>query len=169
MADLETGIQTSEADEAAATTQEKVFTQDDLDAIVADRLRRERKKYADYDKYKKAYEAGLSDEQNAKSALEEMRARVAELEAEKSARDERDAHTALVEKVLADKGIDHKFAPLLTADDEEGLIKQALLISETPSFSEVSRKEGGRPAAVQSGGTPEEIFKEWADSNLPVF
>ena len=51
----DTAIQDAGTQDAQAQTPEKLFTQDDLDAIVADRLRRERKKYADYDKYKSAY------------------------------------------------------------------------------------------------------------------
>ena len=39
-----------------STAEPKVFTQDQLDALIADRLNRDRKKYADYDEVKKKAE-----------------------------------------------------------------------------------------------------------------
>lgn len=38
----------------AASAGERTFTQADVDRVVADRLERERKKYAEFDNYKKA-------------------------------------------------------------------------------------------------------------------
>ena len=162
MADEVTANETETTD-----TQAKVFTQTDLDAIVRDRLTRERKKYADYDKYKAAYEASLTQEEKTQQTLAEMTQRISELEAEKTAREELDAHKALVKKVMDAEGIDYKYAPLMTAKDEDGLKAQAQLLSATATFSEPSKNERRKPSdAPQSAA---EAFGEWLQDNDLIF
>ena len=80
--------------------QEKTFTQEELNAIVADRLARERGKYADYDDLKRDAEAYRAKQEADKTELQKARERIAELEAEQ------------------------------TADTEEAMTEQAKLIGE---------------------------------------
>ncbi|WP_348623014.1 scaffolding protein [Paenibacillus peoriae] len=64
------------------TTPPKTFTQDELDQVIADRIARERKKYADYDELK----TKLSDFEREKEEREKEKMSVTErLEAEKTA------------------------------------------------------------------------------------
>ncbi|EEX49269.1 hypothetical protein GCWU000246_00001, partial [Jonquetella anthropi E3_33 E1] len=72
----------------AASAGEKTFTQADVDRVVADRLERERKKYADYDALKaakaeldKLKEGQMSELDKAKQGLGAAQAKVTELEA----------------------------------------------------------------------------------------
>jgi multidrug efflux pump subunit AcrA (membrane-fusion protein) len=67
----------------------KTFTQEELDRIIAERLKREREKYADYDQLKKdaeelrkRREAEMSEAEKAKAAKEEAEAKLKAKEAE---------------------------------------------------------------------------------------
>lgn len=126
--------------------QDKTFTQDELNAIVADRLERERRKYADYDDLKRDAEAYRAKQEADKTDLQKAQERIAELEAEQDERKRKDEHAALVAKVMAEQKVDAKYASLLTADDEDGLVAQAKLIGER--FADPVSTEGGKPPQV---------------------
>ena len=94
----------------------KTFTQAELDAIVADRLARERAKYPDYEtlkdkaaKYDTAEQAGKSELQK---ATEQAAALKSELDGLKKANQLREIR----ENVAKEKGVPSN---LLTADSEE--------------------------------------------------
>ena len=126
--------------------QEKTFTQEELNAIVADRLERERKKYADYDDLKKDAEAYRAKQEADKTELQKAQDRIAELEREQGERKKKDEHAALVAKVMGEQKVDAKYASLLTAEDEDGLVAQAKLIGER--FADPVPREGGKPPQV---------------------
>lgn len=126
--------------------QEKTFTQDELNAIVADRLARERSKYADYDELKTKAEAFDKAAEESKSELEKAKERIAALEGERDARNKRDEHAALVRKVANDMKVDAKYVQLLTAETEEALVEQAKLIGER--FAEPVPSESAKPPIV---------------------
>lgn len=126
--------------------QEKTFTQEELNAIVADRLERERKKYADYDDLKKDAEAYRAKQEADKTELQKAQDRIAELEREQGERKKKDEHAALVAKVMGEQKVDAKYASLLTAEDEDGLVAQAKLIGER--FADPVPNEGGKPVQV---------------------
>lgn len=83
---------TNTVDENATqgATAEKTFTQAEMDAIIGDRLKRERAKYADYDevkakaaKYDEAEEAGKSELQKAVERAEKAEGALKALENER--------------------------------------------------------------------------------------
>lgn len=101
---------------------EKTFTKTELDAIIGDRLARERQKYGDYDslkakaaEYDKAQEASKSELQK---ATEKAGALQKELDALKAANSTREAR----EKVAKEMEVPIE---LLTASTEEECKKQA--------------------------------------------
>ena len=105
-----------EPNPTGGTGPEKTFTQAQLDAIVAERLARDRKDRADYDELKaKAAEldalkeAGKSALEKAQSQAADYKAQLEALQAETKRRDARD-------KVAAETGIP---AGLLNGDTEE--------------------------------------------------
>lgn len=134
-----------------ATDQGKTLTQAEVDRIVADRITRERKKFADYDDLKK--KASEFDKiQNAnKSELDKAKDRetalAVELQKYKVAEVRRAAASAA--------GLDPEFADFITAADEEEATEQAKKLAERLKASAKSApdlKQGTRtsPPAPRS-------------------
>ena len=103
-------------------TPAKTFTQAELDAIVADRLSREKSKYADYADLQK--KAKLYDEakENEKTELQKAQEKSKKLEEELNSLKEADKIRDIHEKVAKEKGVP---ASLLSGTDEETCKKQA--------------------------------------------
>ena len=100
----------------------KTFTQAELDAIVADRLSREKSKYADYaDLQKKAKLYDEVEEKN-KSELQKAQEKSAKLEKELNDMKKANETKDIREKVAKEKGVP---ASLLFGTDEETCKKQA--------------------------------------------
>lgn len=139
----ETVNQETEVPEHQGTT----FTQGQLEAILADRLARERAKYADYDDIKS--KAALYDQaQDNKQKLQQAQSELSALRAQVTARDARD-------KVAADTGVP---AHLLTAETEETCRAQAetLLAWRGQRDNYPSLQDGGAPRAPTT--TKEDIM-----------
>lgn len=123
-----------------------ITTQEDLDRVLGDRLKRERAKFADYDELK-AKAARLDELEAAnKSELEKANERAAEAEevARKAAAD------ALRLKVALRHGISDEDAELfLTGHDEETLTRQAERLAAATS----DRKKKG-PVVPGEGSSP---------------
>lgn len=137
MSDTEQQSEAPEQPEQPGATeqQEQTFTQADVDRIVADRLKREREKFKDYDALKeKASEAKTAED------------RLAELEKRYE-----DAETrALRANVASEYGISAEDRDLfLTGSDEETLTTQAKRLAERES----ERKKRNNYAPAE-GATP---------------
>lgn len=74
---------------------DRTFTQDELNAVVSDRLRREREKYADYDDLKAAKARLDGIEQERLSELEKAQKRLADAEQERDEARQRAQDTAI--------------------------------------------------------------------------
>lgn len=105
----------------------KTFTQQELDAIIGERLSREREKYADYDslkdkaaKFDQLEEASKSELQKAQEQAAEFKATAENLKNEIATRNAR-------EKIATEKGVP---AYLLTGATEEECTKQAEALLE---------------------------------------
>lgn len=140
---------------------EKTFTQEEVDAIVGDRLKRERGKYADYDAMKeKAEKFDALEEQN-KSELQKAVERAdtlqAELEALKSANSVRDIR----QKVADSTGVP---VSLLTGSTEEDCETQAKAIIEFSHPSGYpSVRDGGEVTKRVGKLSTRDQFAEWAE------
>ena len=146
--------------EQTAEQPEKTFTQAEVDAIISDRLKREREKYADYIDLKD--KAGKYDEVfkahgEATKEAESLKAKLAELQKKIETRDVRD-------KVSAETGVP---VQLLTGETEEECKKQAEIAmafrGTAPKYPSVP--DGGevhRPGA----GTTREQFADWFENNV---
>ena len=146
--------------ENATENTEKMFTQAELDAIVTERLKRDRQKYADYeslkekaDKFDQMEEANKTELQK---AIEKSDALQNELEKIKAANMIRDIRT----KVAEETGVP---ANLLTAATEEDCKEQAKAILEfsTPKGYPVIR-DGGEVTHTGKSTTRQQ-FAEWAN------
>jgi len=115
-------------------TSEKTFTQAELDAIVGDRLKRERAKYSDYEDLKTKAAAFDAAEEASKSDLQKANERAdalqAELDAMKRARQEQE----LRDRISQETGVP---ANLLRGTSEEDLRAQAEAIK---GFAQTTNK-----------------------------
>lgn len=125
---------------------EKTFTQSEMDAILGDRLKRERAKYADYNDLKA--KAAKFDEAEAASKSELEKAVERAEKAEKALEDMK-AEAAIAQaraEVAREKGVD---AELLRGETREELEAHADLIKSyiegAPKYGQV--KDGGEPPA----------------------
>ena len=134
------GTDQAQSPSAEGSGRERTFTQDEVNAIVQERLKKERAKYEGYDEAKaRAEEAdGLSER------LEALTKERDELAAEKARRE-------LVDKVAADTGLPRELVAALSATDEEGLASQAELVrSQIPAHPARTDDGGGAAAAPRS-------------------
>lgn len=109
------------------TTQgaEKTFTQADVDRIVAERLQRDRAKYADYDDIKSKAEKFDAMEEASKTELQKATDRANKLQAELDKRKKEDGVRVIREKVAKETKVP---VSLLTGETEEACTEQAKAI-----------------------------------------
>lgn len=143
---------------AAEPQAERTFTQSEMNAIIQDRLARERNKYADYDALKAkaqqfdaAEEAGKTELQKATERAEKLQQQVDALTKANSLRD-------LRAKVANATGVPES---LLSGETEDACTAQAQAILDfaKPNGYPVV-KDGGEPVRRPTGSTREQ-FAEW--------
>lgn len=145
-------------------TEPKTFTQDEVNAIVADRLNRERSKYADYEnlkvkaqKYDEAEEASKTELQKATERADALQKQVDALVSANSIREVR-------EKVAKETGVP---ADLLMGEDEETCKAQAqgiLSFSQPQKYPNV--KDAGEVTKKLIKAEPREQFAQWFNDNI---
>lgn len=115
----DTNMVENNATQGAPAEPEKTFTQAEMDAIIGDRLKRERAKYADYEELKtkatafdEAQEAGKSELQKAVEERDRYKAQLDQYAEEK-------AHAEQVAKVAAETGVDAALLARMSGDVEE--------------------------------------------------
>lgn len=151
-------------EEKTVTQEEKTFTQAELNAIVADRLSRERGKYSDYEELKAkaaqfdaAEEARKTDLQKAQEQAEAYKAQLDALIKQTAARDARD-------KVAAETGVP---ASLLTGETEEVCKAQAdaiLKFKGNASPYPDTHDAGGQTHS--GGGKTRDQFADWFKTQI---
>lgn len=141
----------------------KVFTQEELEKIIAERLERERKKYKDYDElkkvaeeYKKMKEAQMTEEEKLQSKLAELEAAVLEKELE--------VQEAMIEKtkmkVAMEIGLPADALDFISGSTEEEIREAAEKFKNLlgGNYSKVGKPSA--PATAQSGS------KVWTRSEI---
>lgn len=143
---------------------EKTFTQAELDQIIADRLKREREKYPDYDSLKEKAARLDQIEEDAKSELQKATERAEKLQAELSAMKHTEEVRSIRDKVAQATGVP---ASLLTGETEEACTEQAagILSFKTSGNGYPAVKDGGEITTTIKGTTRQQ-FAEWADEAL---
>ena len=145
----------------APVKQEKTFTQDEVNAIVEGRLKKESAKYSDYEDIKsrlKAFEdADKSELEIAKEQLGILQKQIDDMNQEKAIRSVR-------EKVSKDIGVP---AELLQGTTEEECMEQAYAIlqfkNNSPKYPTI--KDGGEITDNLQGNEVEQ-FKDWLNQSL---
>lgn len=154
---METVNQEEKKTNVEETEQKKTFTQEELDAILADRLSRERNKYSDYEAIKeKARKFDEAEDAN-KTELERANEKANQLETELNALKESQRILSIKNKVSTETGVPIN---LLSGTDEEACRLQAKSILDFAKKSDNGYpivKDGGETR--KSGITKEEILK----------
>ena len=96
-------------------TQEKTFTQEEVNAIVSQRLERDRAKYADYDSLKEKATKFDEMEEARKTELQKATEKAEKLEAEINSMKEAETIRTMKEQVSKETGVP---TSLLTASSE---------------------------------------------------
>ena len=144
--------------EETTNTQERTFTQAELDAIVQDRLKRERDKYSDYDALKEKAQQYDEAKEAEKTELEKATERAAALQTELDGLKHFNEVRALRDKVALATGVP---AALLSAETEEELTEQANKILEFAKPNAYPTvKDAGEVARVGKK-SPEDQLADW--------
>ena len=141
-------------------TVEKTFSQSELDAIISDRLKRERDKYADYDSLKEKATRLDEIEEASKTELQKATERAEKLESELTQLKRAEEIRQIREKVASTTGVP---ASLLTGETEEACAEQAAgILSFKTSAPYPTVKDGGEIQKTIEGTTKQQ-FAEWAE------
>lgn len=139
------------ATQGAPAASERTFTQAEMDAIISDRLKRERAKYADYNelqakaaKFDEAEEASKSELQKAVEERDKYKAEIEKLNAEK-------ARAEQVAKIAAEKGVDAALLARMSGDVEENADFLKSQLESKPKYEAVHDGGEAKPttAAVE--------------------
>ena len=138
------------ATQGAPAEPERTFTQAEMDAIIGDRLKRERAKYADYDElakkakaYDEAEEANKSELEKTAEERDDYKAKFEKLTAEIE-------HAEKVARIAAEKGVDEKLLARMSGDVEEN----AEFLASRPKYEAV-HDEGEKTVQVKPPKIPE--------------
>lgn len=125
----------------------RTFTQEEMDAIIGDRLKRERAKYSDYEDLKAKATAYDAAEEANKSDLQKANEKAEALQAQLDALTKANQERELRDKISAETGVP---ASLLRGSSEEDLRAQAEGIKGFVSASKASYptvRDGGETSA----------------------
>ncbi len=144
---------------AAEAGGERTFTQSEMNAILADRLARERGKYADYDALKAKAEQFDRAEEAGKTELQKANERAAALKQQLDSLNRENTLRTLRADVSQKTGVP---ADLLTADTGEECARQAeAILSFAKSLAGYPAVRDGGALAQNPAGSPAEQFAAW--------
>ena len=144
-------------------TEEKTFTQAELNAIVQKRLGEEKARYENYEELKAKAQKFDQIEEESKTELQKATERAEALQKELDILKHADSVREIRNKVATETGVP---ASLLNADDEEGCKVQAKAILEfaKPQGYPVVKDSG--EVRKTSGGATRDQFKDWLETSL---
>lgn len=139
--------------------EEKTFTQAEVDAIVTDRLKRERSKFEGFEEFKQKAAKLDEIEEASKSELQKATERAQALEAELDTMKKTEEVRKMRESVAKELNID---AALLTADTEDACRAQAEgMINFFSSRDRYPALKDGGEVTNTNKGTPQQQFADW--------
>lgn len=157
-------METTQETNEEPSKEPRMFTQEELDLIVKERLGRERSKYADYEDMKE--KAAKFDEisEASKTELQKATERADKLQAELDRLIKAEEVRLIREDVAKETGVP---VNLLTAETEEDCEAQAKAIMSfaKPDNGYPSVKDGGEVAKSPTGSTEEQFAEWWQNQN----
>lgn len=154
------------ATQGAPAENARTFTQQELDAIVGDRLKRERAKYADYGELAEKARAYDAAQEASKSELQKAVERAERAEAELTRMREDAQRAQDVARIAAEKGVDAEVLARMGGDvseNAEWLAQRAKAESKYPTLRDGGEKTPRKPAK----DTGDE-FAEWFKANTTI-
>jgi hypothetical protein len=164
------------AGSGSAGNEPKTFTQEELERILAERLKREREKYKDYDELKKAAEELKKIKESQMSEQEKLQMRLAEIEREKLERERELAELRISmtkQKVLTEMGLPLSLADRIFGETDEEIrqdaeeLKKLLGLQANNKIGAPTNPAGGNKQVKTftkeeiARMSPEEINKNW--------
>lgn len=141
----------------------RTFTQAEMNAIITDRLSRERSKYADYDALKAKADQFDAAQEAGKTELQKANEKAAKLQAQVDSLTRANTLREVRSKVAAETGVP---ADLLLGDTEEACRAQAeaiLRFAKPGGYPAV--KDGGDPHKNPTGSTSQQ-FADWFEQTM---
>lgn len=147
--------------EATNEQEQKMFSQDELNAIVSDRIKRERDKHTDYDALKAKAEKFDQMEEASKSEIQKVTERAERLQQELEQIKQAESIRVMRCKVAQETGIPEN---LLTGSTEEECKGQADAIKAFAKPTYPNIRDAGEVAG-NSGGSTAQQFAQWFNNN----
>lgn len=142
----------------------QTFTQDDVNRIVADRLSREREKYADYESIKEKAAKFDEAEEASKTELQKATERADKLQAQLECYQKAEKVRAIHEEVSKTSGVPAHLLTGETKEDCEAQAKAIMSFAKPEAFPVVP--DGGEVRNTGHTGSAREQFAEWANENF---
>lgn len=136
---------------------ERTFTQAEMNAIISDRLSRERSKYADYGDLKSKAQQFDAAQEAGKTELQKANEKAAKLQEQLDTLTRANTLRELRSKVAAATGVP---AELLSGDTEESCTAQAQAILKFAQPGYPSVRDGGEVRNKPTGSTRQQ-FADW--------
>ena len=158
-------VQASTAAETPETkeTAQKSFSQAELNAIIADRLKHEREKFSDYESLKeKAAKLDEIEEKN-KTELERATEKATRLEEELNGIKKKNEISSIREKVGKELGVDPSLLTMETEEDCRSQAQSLLDWHRANPTSYPSVKDGGEVTQINNVSNRDR-FAEWLDT-----
>lgn len=149
--------ETVNQEQQANEQEQKTFTQDELNAIVSDRVKREREKHADYASLKEKADRLDQLEEASKSEIQKMTEKADRLQQELDQIKQAEVIREMRSKVSKETGIPEN---LLTGSTEEECKEQAEAIKAFAKPTYPTIRDGGEVAGT-SGASTAQQFAEW--------
>lgn len=150
--------------QTAETQGSKTFTQEEVNAMIGERVGRLNAKYADYETLKDKAAKFDAAEEAGKTELQKANDRAAALQAELDGLKKAESVRALREKIAGEKKIP---ANLLTGDTEEACRAQAdAIIAYAGQSGYPKVRDGGEVPSKTDGSKTRDQFANWLKENL---
>lgn len=160
-----TVIEGQENNGTETVSQERTFTQSELNGIIENRLKKENAKYSDYEDLKK--KAALFDEMEEakKSELQKANEKADALQKKIDEMTKANEITAIRNKIASESGVP---ANLLNGDTEETCKAQAeaILAFAKPNTQYPNVKDGGEAMPPTQKQTSEQKFADWFSASM---
>lgn len=154
------GTPSGAENEPANTT----FSQEDVNRIVADRVARERAKYADYDALKEKAAKFDEAEEASKSELQKATERADSLQSQLDSYKKAEKLRSIHEEVSKETGVPANLLTGETKEDCEAQAKAIMSFAKPESFPAVP--DGGEITNTGKTGSAREQFADWANENF---